>query len=146
MGDLFLRACRGEPVERVPVWIMRQAGRYLPEYRAVRAEHDFLSMCKTPEVAAEVTLQPVRRLGVDAAIVFADILLPLEAMGAELRFVQGEGPHFPEPLTRFARESRQLVERETIRNDALEPRLRPFDVGALPAEVSLVQDLRLETR
>jgi len=98
MNDLFLRACRGEPVERLPVWMMRQAGRYLPEYRAVRARHDFLTLCKTPELACEVTLQPVDLVGVDAAILFADILLPLEAMGAELKFVKGDGPTFPDPV------------------------------------------------
>lgn len=97
---LFLRACRGEPVERRPVWIMRQAGRYLPQYRAVREKVDFLTLCKTPELAAEVTLQPVDLLGVDAAILFADILLPLEAMGAELVFVKGDGPTFPDPVRR----------------------------------------------
>lgn len=98
MNDLFLRTVRGEPVERVPVWIMRQAGRYLPEYREVRRRVDFLGLCKTPELAAEVTVQPVDRLGVDAAILFADILLPLEAMGMELVFAAGDGPTFPQPL------------------------------------------------
>jgi uroporphyrinogen decarboxylase len=98
VNDLFLRACRGETTERPPVWIMRQAGRYLPEYRAIRQKADFLTLCKTPELAAEVTIQPVDILGVDAAILFADILLPLEAMGARLVFAPGDGPTFPEPV------------------------------------------------
>jgi uroporphyrinogen decarboxylase len=98
MNDLFLRTCRGEATERRPVWMMRQAGRFLPEYRAVRARVDFLTLCKTPDLAAEVTLQPVDVLDVDVAILFADILLPLEAMGAELVFTAGDGPTFPRPV------------------------------------------------
>jgi uroporphyrinogen decarboxylase len=89
LNDLFLRAARREKVERVPIWIMRQAGRYMPEYRAIRERVDFVTLCKTPELAAEVTLQPVDRLGVDAAILFSDILVPVEPMGFELDFQPG---------------------------------------------------------
>jgi uroporphyrinogen decarboxylase len=98
VNDLFLRACRREPVERPPVWMMRQAGRYLPEYRAVRAKSDFLSMCHTPELATEVTLQPVDILGVDAAIIFSDILVIPAAMGMSLTVDEGIGPQFADPV------------------------------------------------
>jgi uroporphyrinogen decarboxylase len=98
MNDRFLRACRREPVDRVPVWMMRQAGRYLPEYRAVRARADFLTMVCTPELAVEVTLQPVDLLGVDAAIIFSDILVVPQAMGMALSVEEGVGPRFHDPL------------------------------------------------
>ncbi len=97
-NDLFLRACKRQNVERTPIWIMRQAGRYLPEYRAVRAKADFLTMCKTPELAAEVTVQPVDLVGVDAAILFSDILVIPEAMGMHLEMNEGKGPVFPNPI------------------------------------------------
>jgi uroporphyrinogen decarboxylase len=94
----FLRACRRQPVDMTPVWLMRQAGRYLPEYRAVRARASLLEICNRAELAAEVTLQPVRLLGVDAAIIFADILLPLVSMGIRLEFAAGEGPVIHDPV------------------------------------------------
>jgi uroporphyrinogen decarboxylase len=99
--ELFLRACRCEPVERVPVWMMRQAGRYLPEYQAVRAKHSFLEICKTPELAAEVSIQPFRVVGVDAIIVFSDILVVAEAMGMKLD-VPDAGPVLSGPIRDMA--------------------------------------------
>ena len=98
MWDRFLRACRRESVDATPVWFMRQAGRYMEEYRAIRKRHSLLEICKQPELACEVTLQPVRAHGVDAAILFADILLPLEPMGAPFEFAAGEGPVIHEPV------------------------------------------------
>ena len=98
LNDRFLKACRREDVDCTPVWFMRQAGRYMPEYRAIRAKHTLLEICAQPELAAEVTLQPVRALGVDAAILFADILLPLMPMGLHLEFAKGEGPVIHNPI------------------------------------------------
>lgn len=99
--SLLLRALRRQPVPRPPVWIMRQAGRYMPEFRAVRAQHSFLTVCKTPELACEVTLQPIEPIGVDAAIIFSDILIPLEPMGMGLVFGE-KGPYLPEPIRAVA--------------------------------------------
>ncbi len=99
-NDLFLRALRKEPIERTPIWIMRQAGRYLPEYRATRKKAgDFLTLCKTPELACEVTLQPIDRYALDAAILFSDILTIPDALGLGLQFSEGEGPSFKSPIT-----------------------------------------------
>ena len=109
-NDLLLRALMREPVERTPLWIMRQAGRYLPEYREVRAQAgDFMSLCRNPELACEVTMQPLRRYKLDAAILFSDILTVPDAMGLGLYFVTGEGPKFERPV-RSAREIAKLPE------------------------------------
>ncbi|MEK7656369.1 MAG: uroporphyrinogen decarboxylase [Elusimicrobiota bacterium] len=94
----FLRACRLEPVDATPVWFMRQAGRYMPQYRRLREKCSILELCERPELAAEVTLQPVREFGVDAAILFADLLLPARPMGVQVEFLKGEGPSLTPPV------------------------------------------------
>lgn len=130
MHDRFLRACRREPTDVTPVWFMRQAGRYMAEYRALRAKHTLLELCKTPELAAEVTLQPLR-LGMDAAILFADILLPLEPMGAPFEFAKGEGPVIHAP----------------VRDRAAIEKLRIFDAeddDGLPHVLQAIRILRRE--
>ena len=96
--DRFLRACTRQPVDRTPVWFMRQAGRYLPEYRALREGRDILELCRTPELAVEATLLPLRRMPVDAAILFSDIMVPVAAMGVDLRIDPGIGPVVPDPI------------------------------------------------
>jgi uroporphyrinogen decarboxylase len=97
--DRFLRACRREPVDATPVWFMRQAGRYLPEYRKVRGDTDVLTLTRDPEAAAEVALQPVRRMDVDAAILFSDIMVPVAAVGVDVRIVANQGPTLAEPFS-----------------------------------------------
>src|SRR5919201_5755630 len=98
-APLLVRAARREPVERTPVWFMRQAGRTLPEYRTLRERHDFWELAREPELCAEVTLQPVRRHDVDAAVMFADIMTPVLAMGVDVQLVEGIGPVVDPPLT-----------------------------------------------
>jgi uroporphyrinogen decarboxylase len=98
MNETFLKACRGEKTDYTPVWLMRQAGRYLPQYQKVRAKVDFLTLCKTPELAAEVTIQPVDILKVDVAILFSDILIPVEPMGMKLEFSESKGPILHDPI------------------------------------------------
>jgi len=97
-NDRILRICRGEPVDRTPIWIMRQAGRYLPEFREFRVERDFFQICRTPEMACEVTLQPLRRFDLDCSIIFSDIMVVPQAMELECIMVPGKGPTFPKPL------------------------------------------------
>jgi len=120
MNDRFLRACRHEPVDATPVWFMRQAGRSFKAYRALRERYGILELAKTPELCAEVTLMPVRDLGVDAAVMFADIMLPLEPMGVGLRIEPEVGPIIDRP----------------IRSAADVAALRPFD----PADVTFTLD------
>jgi uroporphyrinogen decarboxylase len=147
MQDRFLRACRREPVDRTPIWLMRQAGRYMPEYRALRAKHSMLELCKTPELATQVTLQPMVH-GVDAAILFADILLPLEPMGAPFDFLKGEGPVVHTPIAdRAGVEALRVIEPEdglgyvleTIRN--LRKELKVPLIGFAGAPFTLVSYL-----
>jgi uroporphyrinogen decarboxylase len=97
-NDLIIRALRGESTERTPVWMMRQAGRYLPDYRALRDKYDFFTRVQTPALAAEITLQPVDQIGVDAAILFSDILVVLQAMGLEVQLIENKGPVLPDPV------------------------------------------------
>ena len=121
--DRFLSACRREPVDCTPVWFMRQAGRYLAEYRALRQRYSLLTMCKTPELAAQVTLQPIHRLPVDAAIIFTDLLIPLEPMGLKLIFAEHEGPIIENPI-------RSVSEIEALR--AVDPEADlPFTLEAM---------------
>jgi len=101
-NDLILRALRGDHTERTPVWMMRQAGRYLPDYMKLKEKYSFFERCQTPELAAEITIQPVDQVGVDAAIIFSDILVVPQAMGMEVQMLEGKGPVLPDPIKRYA--------------------------------------------
>jgi len=114
--SLFIKACQGEKTERTPIWIMRQAGRYLPEYRAIREKYDFLTTCKTPELASEITIQPIDIVKTDAAILFSDILVIPEAMGMHLELIESKGPVFDEPL-------RSLEQIENLKIEGMVERL-----------------------
>jgi len=131
----FLRACRREPVDATPVWFMRQAGRYMPEYRALREQYTLLELCRTPDLAAAITLQPVERLDVDAAILFSDLLLPFEPMGLKFDFVKGEGPSIEQPIRTAADidRLRRLEPREKLSHvlDAIRLALERLD-GRVP--------------
>eukprot|EP01117_Protostelium_nocturnum_P001171 TRINITY_DN11491_c0_g1_i1.p1 TRINITY_DN11491_c0_g1~~TRINITY_DN11491_c0_g1_i1.p1 ORF type:complete len:403 (-),score=87.15 TRINITY_DN11491_c0_g1_i1:210-1313(-) len=125
-NDVFLRAIKGESVPYTPVWIMRQAGRYLPEFKAMRAENEFFKVCRTPELACEITLQPIRRFALDAAIIFSDILVVPQAMGLEVQMVPGKGPVFPSPLL-----SPEEVDTRLKTEDCLESLQYVFDAISL---------------
>ena len=128
MSDRFLRACRLEPVDATPVWFMRQAGRYLPQYRALREKHSLLELCRHPELAVIVTLQPLDVIDLDAAILFSDLLLPFTPMGLDFDFVKGEGPSIANP----------------IRSAADVARLTTFDPEALGHVLETIRLLRRE--
>jgi uroporphyrinogen decarboxylase len=130
-GGRFLEACRRNPVDRTPVWFMRQAGRYLPEYHGVRRGRDLLEVCRSPEAVAEITLQPLRRMDLDAAILFSDIMVPVAAMGAAVRIEEGVGPVVSEPIRAVG----------DLR------RLRPLDPEAdVPFVLEAIRLLRKELR
>ncbi len=133
---VFLRACRREPTEYTPVWLLRQAGRYQKAYREIRAKTDFLTMCKTPELTAEITLMARERLGVDAAILFADLLPILEPMGLHLEYVKGEGPVIHNPL-RSATDIDQIKEAPPDSQNFVYEAIRLIR-RALPAPVALI--------
>jgi uroporphyrinogen decarboxylase len=128
MRERILRALRGQPVDTTPIWLMRQAGRYLPGYRALRAKHSILEIARTPELAVEATLEPVRRYDVDAGVVFADITLPLAGLGVEFRIDPGRGPVVPHP----------------IRTDADIARMTPFDASAVAFVGEAIRGFRAE--
>src|SRR5262249_45318685 len=128
-NDLLLRAARGEATERTPVWMMRQARRYLPESRAIRAGIDFLTLCKTPELAVEVSLQPYRIVGVDAVIMFSDILIPVEAMGQEVKLTEQKGPELPDPIR-----SRAQVDKLNV----------PDPIESVPFVMEIIRRLKRE--
>ncbi|WP_373074040.1 uroporphyrinogen decarboxylase [Zeaxanthinibacter enoshimensis] len=111
-NDLFLRALKGETVERPPVWMMRQAGRYLPEFMAIKKEYDFFTRCQTPDLASEITVQPIRRYGMDAAILFSDILVIPQAMNIEVEMKPDFGPYLPNPI-RTAKDVEQVIVPDT---------------------------------
>jgi len=123
----FVRTCKAQPVDRTPVWFMRQAGRYMAEYRAIRKQHSLIEICKKPELAAEVTIAAAEALGVDAAIIFADLLLPLESMGLPFHFEAGEGPVIEKPV-------RQKQDVSRLRTD------RAAELGYVAQAVRLVCD------
>src|SRR6478735_1674756 len=124
-NSLLLRACKALPVDRTPVWLMRQAGRYMAEYRAVRKNHSLIEICKNPSLAADVTITAAEALNVDAAIIFADLLLPLEVMGLPFRFEAGEGPVIEKPV-------RDHADISQLRTD------RAADLGYVSEAVRLV--------
>ena len=135
--SLFMRACRLEPVERTPIWLMRQAGRYMPEYRAVREKTSFLDLCKNPALCAEVMITAVQRLGVDAAIIFSDLLPILEPMGLDLEYARGEGPVIHNPV-RDARDVERVLELDHVESlQFVMETVRETRAG-LPAEIPVI--------